>query len=276
IFYSDLKGSKFSYLIPNANAKTNKNQAVRNFKAGAVAVNTLNDGYVFNPADIVSEDANGYVVRHGDHFHYIPKASLSQQKQVQASRAVSRLGNQSNSHYRVNSSKIAGLHHPTSDGFLFNGRGIKGTTTTGILVEHHNHLHFISFADLRKGGWGSIADRYQPQKKADSKKQSPSSKKPRNENTLPKDIKDKLAYLARELHLDISRIRVLKTLNGEIGFEYPHDDHTHVIMAKDIDLSKPIPNPHHDDEDHHKGHHHDESDHKHEEHEHTKSNKLSD
>ncbi|RRA58000.1 hypothetical protein D5F95_09965, partial [Streptococcus agalactiae] len=50
-----------------------------------------------------------------------------------------------------------------------------------------------------------------------------------------------------------------KTLNGEIGFEYPHDDHTHVIMAKDIDLSKPIPNPHHDDEDHHKGHHHDES-----------------
>lgn len=184
IFYSDLKGSKFSYLSPNANAKTNKNQAVRNFKAGAVAVNTLNDGYVFNPADIVSEDANGYVVRHGD--------------------------------------------------------------------------------------------RYQPQKKADSKKQSPSSKKPRNENTLPKDIKDKLAYLARELHLDISRIRVLKTLNGEIGFEYPHDDHTHVIMAKDIDLSKPIPNPHHDDEDHHKGHHHDESDHKHEEHEHTKSNKLSD
>lgn len=216
------------------------------------------------------------MVRHGDHFHYIPKASLSQQKQVQASRAVSRLGNQSNSHYRVNSSKIAGLHYPTSNGFLFNGRGIKGTTPTGILVEHHNHLHFISFADLRKGGWGSIADRYQPQKKADSKKQSPSSKKPRTENTLPKDIKDKLAYLARELHLDISRIRVLKTLNGEIGFEYPHDDHTHVIMAKDIDLSKPIPNPHHDDEDHHKGHHHDESDHKHEEHEHTKSNKLSD
>ncbi len=74
------------------------------------------------------------------------------QKQVQASRAVSRLGNQSNSHYRVNSSKIAGLHHPTSDGFLFNGQGIKGTTPTGILVEHHNHLHFISFADLRKGG----------------------------------------------------------------------------------------------------------------------------
>ncbi|HFU7049503.1 TPA: pneumococcal-type histidine triad protein [Streptococcus agalactiae] len=246
IFYSDLKGSKFSYLIPNANAKTNKKQAVRNFKAGAVAVNTLNDGYVFNPADIVSEDANGYVVRHGDHFHYIPKASLSQQKQVQASRAVSRLGNQNNSHYRVNSSKIAGLHHPTSDGFLFNGQGIKGTTPTGILVEHHNHLHFISFADLRKGGWGSIADRYQPQKKVDSKKQSPSSKKPRTENTLPKDIKDKLAYLARELHLDISRIRVLKTLNGEIGFEYPHDDHSHTIASKDIEIGKPIPDGHHD------------------------------
>ena len=34
------------------------------------------DGYVFNPRDIVSEDQYGYVVRHGDHFHYILKQSV--------------------------------------------------------------------------------------------------------------------------------------------------------------------------------------------------------
>ncbi|MGT2934183.1 pneumococcal-type histidine triad protein [Streptococcus catagoni] len=32
------------------------------------------DGYVFNPKDIVASDASGYVVRHGDHYHYILKA----------------------------------------------------------------------------------------------------------------------------------------------------------------------------------------------------------
>lgn len=259
IFYSDLKGSKFSYLIPNANAKTNKKQAVRNFKAGAVAVNTLNDGYVFNPADIVSEDANGYVVRHGDHFHYIPKASLSQQKQVQASRAVSRLGNQNNSHYRVNSSKIAGLHHPTSDGFLFNGQGIKGTTPTGILVEHHNHLHFISFADLRKGGWGSIADRYQPlpnphhddedhhkghhHDESDHKHEEHEHTK---SNKLSDEDQKKLIYLAEKLGLNPNQIEVLTSEDGSIIFKYPHDDHSHTIASKDIEIGKPIPDGHHD------------------------------
>ena len=31
------------------------------------------DNYTFNPKDIVSETQDGYVVRHGDHFHYIKK-----------------------------------------------------------------------------------------------------------------------------------------------------------------------------------------------------------
>ncbi|WP_153047941.1 pneumococcal-type histidine triad protein, partial [Streptococcus suis] len=32
--------------------------------------------YQFNPADIVAEDANGYTVRHGDHYHYILKQTV--------------------------------------------------------------------------------------------------------------------------------------------------------------------------------------------------------
>ena len=35
------------------------------------------DNYTFNPKDIVSETQDGYVVRHGDHFHYIKKSELS-------------------------------------------------------------------------------------------------------------------------------------------------------------------------------------------------------
>ena len=37
------------------------------------AISSADDGYVFNPNDIVEENEMGYVVRHGDHYHFIYK-----------------------------------------------------------------------------------------------------------------------------------------------------------------------------------------------------------
>ena len=34
-------------------------------------LSSASDGYIFNPKDIVEETATAYIVRHGDHFHYI-------------------------------------------------------------------------------------------------------------------------------------------------------------------------------------------------------------
>ncbi|NMX24833.1 pneumococcal-type histidine triad protein [Streptococcus sanguinis] len=48
-------------------------------------MSTADDGYVFNPRDIVSEDQYGYVVRHGDHFHYILKQSVGNLAQADLS-----------------------------------------------------------------------------------------------------------------------------------------------------------------------------------------------
>lgn len=38
---------------------------------------TTDDGYVFNPKDIVDDLGDALIVRHGSHMHYIPKADLS-------------------------------------------------------------------------------------------------------------------------------------------------------------------------------------------------------
>ena len=38
-------------------------------------ISSTSDGYIFNPKDIVEETATAYIVRHGDHFHYIPKSN---------------------------------------------------------------------------------------------------------------------------------------------------------------------------------------------------------
>ncbi|MDU7551184.1 MAG: pneumococcal-type histidine triad protein, partial [Streptococcus mitis] len=38
---------------------------------------TTDDGYVFNPADIIEDTGDAYIVPHGGHYHYIPKSDLS-------------------------------------------------------------------------------------------------------------------------------------------------------------------------------------------------------
>ena len=103
------------------------------------------DNYTFNPKDIVSETQDGYVVRHGDHFHYIKKNELSSAQLSQAKEAG------------VNSSLVssaAGVTTPTSDGYIFKGESdIIGRNSFGFIVQHGNHQHIIPYSQLRGTQW---------------------------------------------------------------------------------------------------------------------------
>ena len=103
------------------------------------------DHYTFNPKDIVSETADGYVVRHGDHFHYIKKSELSASQLSQAKEAG------------VNptlASSTAGVTTPTSDGYIFKGESdIIGRNSFGFIVQHGNHQHIIPYSQLRGTQW---------------------------------------------------------------------------------------------------------------------------
>ena len=103
------------------------------------------DNYTFNPKDIVSETQDGYVVRHGDHFHYIQKSELSSTQLSQAKEAG------------VNSSlasSTAGVTTPTSDGYIFKGESdIIGRNSFGFIVQHGSHQHIIPYSQLRGTQW---------------------------------------------------------------------------------------------------------------------------
>ena len=103
------------------------------------------DHYTFNPKDIVSETQDGYVVRHGDHFHYIKKSELSSTQLSQTKEAG------------VNSSlasSAAGVTTPTSDGYIFKGESdIIGRNSFGFIVQHGNHQHIIPYSQLRGTQW---------------------------------------------------------------------------------------------------------------------------
>lgn len=241
VFYADLKGSQFEYLIPKG-ANLSKPVGTQQSNAQGVGKSSgSHHHYEFNPADIVAEDALGYTVRHGDHFHYILKSSLPGHVQTQAEQVVSRLPQISGPVSIATANGIPGLHFPTSDGFKFNGEGIVGVTKNSILVNHDGHLHPISFADLRQGGWGQLADQYDPAKKSEK----PADANQRQEqDSREKEYQEKLAYLAEKLGIDPSSIKRVETQDGKLGLEYPHHDHAHVLMLSDIEIGKDIPDPH--------------------------------
>ena len=103
------------------------------------------DNYTFNPKDVVSETQDGYVVRHGDHFHYIKKSELSNTQLSQVKEAG------------VNpslASSAAGVSTPTSDGYIFKGESdIIGRNSFGFIVQHGNHQHIIPYSQLRGTQW---------------------------------------------------------------------------------------------------------------------------
>lgn len=103
------------------------------------------DNYTFNPKDIVKETDDGYVVRHGDHYHFIKKSELS----VSQLNAAKEAGV---NHELANNS--AGITHATSDGYIFKGEGdIIGRNSFGFIVQHGSHSHIIPYDSLRGTKW---------------------------------------------------------------------------------------------------------------------------
>ena len=56
--------------------------AIYEQKKPGATTSTVEDNYVFNPNDIVSENELGFVVRHGDHFHFIYRSQLANAQTV--------------------------------------------------------------------------------------------------------------------------------------------------------------------------------------------------
>ena len=99
--------------------------AIYEQKTSATAISSADDGYVFNPNDIVEENEMGYVVRHGDHFHFIYKNNA--QQTIATTLATN---------------SVAHEHHE-EDGYVFDKKDIVSETAEGYVVRHGDHFHFI-------------------------------------------------------------------------------------------------------------------------------------
>lgn len=86
---------------------------------------TTDDGYVFNQQDIVEENELGYVVRHGDHYHFVYKNQTAQ------------AGGSSNSN-----------EIEEEEPFVFDRKNIVSEDDKGYVVRHGDHTHYVYKKDL--------------------------------------------------------------------------------------------------------------------------------
>ena len=141
---------------------------------------TTDDGYVFNPADIIEDTGDAYIVPHGGHYHYIPKSDLSaselaaakahlagkntQPSQLSYSSTASdnttqaiEQGSTSTSESKTENlqSLLKELYdspsdqrYSESDGLVFDPAKIISRTPNGVAIPHGDHYHFIPYSKL--------------------------------------------------------------------------------------------------------------------------------
>ena len=141
---------------------------------------TTDDGYVFNPADIIEDTGDAYIVPHGGHYHYIPKSDLSaselaaakahlagkntQPSQLSYSSTVSDNNTQVIEQESTSKpeSKVENLQsllkelydspsnqrYSESDGLVFDPAKIVSRTPNGVAIPHGDHYHFIPYSKL--------------------------------------------------------------------------------------------------------------------------------
>ena len=371
--YSQLRGTQWEYLLNNQGTTTNNSNTtvVNTPKTNIVNDNHHDhhehssdhgDDYKFDRKDIVAEDENGYTVRHGDYFHYIPKNKVEKpaetvkpapviptpslpdvnkvEKTVEAVKpspviptpSLPEVNNEEKPKVeepvvRPSVLSFAGVQFETSDGFILSDESIITPTSTGILVVHSGHQHFIFYKQLVNSKWEKLIpyqylnkakDEYAELEKEVNDKINYLSKKnniakdkfsyvitsngdtisyngktellkdinikenieTNNSNTLDtevnnssnnnssnnsattntekpnnsaegknensveeREIEEKIDYVAKQLNIDKSSIKLIETAEGK-AVVYPHGDHSHTILIKDIDTSKPLVDPH--------------------------------
>ena len=231
------------------------------------------DGYVFDKKDIVSETAEGYVVRHGDHFHFIYKNQVNHEnthhntvasmieKVEKVEKELHGLTGESATPLTEPETKpiaeapttqpkekqFSGIHYRTSDGFLFDGNHIIGTSGENLLVAHNGNMkdiHVIPFEQLVHTKWEHLIpkEHLEAAKARYNGTATPPKEehhhddamKPAEMSELDKKIEEKIAGIMKLYGVKRESIVVNKEKNAII---YPHGDHHH---ADPIDEHKPV------------------------------------
>ena len=224
-------------------------------------VTAADDGYVFNPNDIVRDTGDAYIVRHGDHYHYIPKSSLN--NPTSQSDTVE-LGNPSNT---GSSNETSHAYHEEEDGHGFDANRIISEDSEGFVMPHGDHHHYFFKKDLTPEQIKAAQDHLRGK--------TPVTPSPAHDDDDDHD-EDAHGHHHEEHGHGFDANRIIS--EDAVGFVMSHGNHNHYFFKKDLTPEQikaaqdhlrgktPVtPSPAHDDDDDHDedahGHHHEEHGH---------------
>ena len=218
-------------------------------------VTAADDGYVFNPNDIVRDTGDAYIVRHGDHYHYIPKSSLNN---LPSHSNTEELGSSSSS---VLSNPSPHVHHEDEDDHGFDANRIISEDSEGFVMTHGDHNHYFFKKDLTPEQIKAAQDHLRGK--------TPVTPSPAHDDDDDHD-EDAHGHHHEEHGHGFDANRIIS--EDAAGFVMSHGDHNHYFFKKDLTPEQikaaqdhlrsktPVtPSPSHDDhdEDNH-GNHRDE------------------
>lgn len=180
-------------------------------------VSAADDGYVFNPNDIVRDTGDAYIVRHGDHYHYIPKSSLNNH---QAQSNTPSLERPSNS---TPNNPLPHVHHEEEEhDHGFDANRIISEDSEGFVMSHGDHSHYFFKKDLSLGQIQAAQEHLRGQQ----------TERPQDNLNTVKENEAKHEHHEEEHDHGFAAERVIR--EDEQGFVVSHGDHAHYFFKKDL------------------------------------------
>ena len=178
------------------------------------AISSTSDGYIFNPKDIVEETATAYIVRHGDHFHYIPKSNQIGQPTLPNNGLTT-----PSPSLPINPGTSHEEHE--EDGHGFDANRIIAEDEQGFIMSHGDHNHYFFKKDL-------TADQIKAAQEH-LKGVTPATPSPANDDH-DGDEHDHHHGEDHDHGFDANRV----ISEDEQGFVMSHGDHNHFFFKKDL------------------------------------------
>ena len=178
-------------------------------------ISSTSDGYIFNPKDIVEETATAYIVRHGDHFHYIPKSNQIGQPTLP------------NNGLATPSPSLPinpGISHEEheEDGHGFDANRIIAEDEAGFIMSHGDHNHYFFKKDLTADQIKAAQDHL--------KEANTATPNPAHDNDHDEDHHGHHHDEDHDHGFDANRV----ISEDEQGFVMSHGDHNHYFFKKDL------------------------------------------
>ena len=181
-------------------------------------VTAADDGYVFNPNDIVRDTGDAYIVRHGDHYHYIPKSSLNNSPSHSNTEEV---GSSSSS---VLSNASPHVHHEEEDGHGFDANRIISEDSEGFVMTHGDHNHYFFKKDLTAEQIKAAQDHLRGK--------TPVTPSPAHDDDDDDHDEDAHGHHHDEHGHGFDANRIIS--EDASGFVMTHGDHNHYFFKKDL------------------------------------------